>query len=41
MDDKYALPEPGFKSELVTLLFEIERLRANIGTGSTPRGNLR
>ncbi|XBH21949.1 Fic family protein [Jonesiaceae bacterium BS-20] len=36
MNSKYALPEPGFKSELVSLLFEIERLRANIGTGTTP-----
>lgn len=36
LDAMYVLPEPGFKSELVTLLFEIERLRANIGTGTTP-----
>lgn len=33
----YRLPEPEFDSELVVLLFEIERLRADIGTGSTPR----
>lgn len=32
----YALPEPSFNSELVTLLFEVERLRANVGTGTTP-----
>ncbi len=31
MDDMYRLPEPSFNSELVTLLFEIERLRTEIG----------
>lgn len=36
MADLYCLPNPAFDSELVTLLFEIERLRANIGTGDTP-----
>ena len=36
MNDKYALPEPSFDSALVATLFEIERMRANIGTGSTP-----
>ncbi|WP_449407642.1 Fic family protein [Microbacterium maritypicum] len=37
MPDLYRLPQPGFDSPLVPLLFEIERLRADIGTGSTPR----
>lgn len=37
MNNRYRLPEPAFGSELVTLLFEIERLRANIGAGTTPR----
>lgn len=36
MSDIYRLPQPEFGSELVTLLFEIERLRADIGTGTTP-----
>ena len=36
MDNMYKLPEPAFNSELVTLLFEIERLRTDIGRGSTP-----
>lgn len=33
----YKLPQPSFNSDLVSLLFEIERLRVNIGTGTTPR----
>lgn len=37
MTDLYRLPQPGFTSPLVPLLFEIERLRADIGTGTTPR----
>lgn len=36
MEDNYALPEPSFKSELTSLLFEVERLRASIGVGTTP-----
>lgn len=36
MDNMYKLPEPAFNSELVTLLFEIERLRTDIGQGTTP-----
>lgn len=36
MSEMYALPEPAFDSDLVALLFEIERLRANVGSGSTP-----
>ncbi len=37
MNDMYRLPEPAFNSELVTLLFEIERLRTDIGRGTTPK----
>ncbi len=37
MRELYRLPQPGFGSPLVPLLFEIERLRADIGTGTTPR----
>lgn len=33
----YELPQPAFDSPLVPLLFETERLRADIGTGTTPR----
>lgn len=36
MVDLYELPHPSFDSPLVPLLFEIERLRADIGTGTTP-----
>lgn len=36
MLDKYSIPEPGFGSELVATLFAIERLRADVGTGTTP-----
>ncbi len=32
----FTLPQPEFGSELVDTLFEIERLRAGIGTGTTP-----
>lgn len=34
----YSLPEPGFNSELTRLIFEIERLRANVGLSTTPAG---
>lgn len=37
MTDLYRLPQPAFDSDLVPLLFEIERLRADIGTGTTHR----
>lgn len=37
MDHFFALPKPAFDSELTSLLFEIERYRANIGVGTTPR----
>lgn len=37
MSSKYSIPRLDFGSELVATLFEIERLRADIGTGSTPR----
>lgn len=36
MHDKYAIPRLDFGTELVATLFEIERLRADIGTGTTP-----
>jgi len=36
MKDKYVIPRLDFGSELVATLFEIERLRADIGTGDTP-----
>ena len=36
MHDKYAIPRLDFGPELVATLFEIERLRADIGTGTTP-----
>lgn len=36
MSSKYSIPRLDFSSELVTTLFEIERLRADIGTGTTP-----
>jgi Fic family protein len=36
MDDKYEIPRLDFGTELVATLFEIERLRADIGTGTTP-----
>ncbi len=36
-DDLFHLPAPSFGSELVGLLFEVERLRADIGTGTTPQ----
>lgn len=36
MTNLYQLPKPAFGSELVALLFEIERLRADLGTGTTP-----
>ncbi|WP_137844799.1 Fic family protein [Microbacterium sp. 2FI] len=37
MTDKYAIPRIDFESDLVATLFAIERLRADIGTGTTPR----
>ncbi|MDF2560800.1 MAG: hypothetical protein K0R99_2246 [Microbacterium sp.] len=37
MTSLYRLPHPAFDSDLVPLLFEVERLRADIGTGTTPR----
>lgn len=37
MADLYRLPQPAFDSDLVPLLFEVERLRADIGTGTTHR----
>ncbi|MDQ1085044.1 MULTISPECIES: Fic family protein [Microbacterium] len=37
MADKYTMPRLDFESPLVAALFEIERLRADIGTGDTPR----
>ena len=37
MIDLYRLPQPAFDSELVPLLFEIERLRADVGVGTTHR----
>ncbi len=37
MVDKYTMPRLDFESPLVATLFEIERLRADIGTGDTPR----
>lgn len=37
MTDKYSIPRLDFESSLVATLFEIERLRADIGTGDTPR----
>ncbi|MGQ7310957.1 Fic family protein [Microbacterium arabinogalactanolyticum] len=37
MPELYRLPPLSFGSDLVATLFEIERLRADIGTGSTPR----
>jgi len=36
MTSKYSIPSLDFGSELVGTLFEIERLRADIGTGTTP-----
>lgn len=36
MSDKYTIPRLDFGSDLVATLFEIERLRADIGTGTTP-----
>lgn len=36
MDNMYRLPTPSFESELTGLLFDIERLRANVGLGTTP-----
>src|SRR5687767_6215294 len=36
MSGKYSIPRLDFGSELVATLFEIERLRADIGTGTTP-----
>lgn len=36
MRNMFHLPEPAFESELVSLLFEIERQRASIGAGTTP-----
>jgi len=35
--DKYSMPRLDFESPLVATLFEIERLRADIGTGDTPK----
>ena len=35
--DLYHLPQPAFDSELVPLLFEVERLRAGLGAGATHR----
>jgi|SRR5690625_2475635 len=35
MENFYRLPQPAFDSELTSLLFEIERYRASIGTGTT------
>lgn len=37
MPGKYSIPTLDFGSELVATLFEIERLRADIGSGDTPR----
>src|SRR5688572_27041377 len=37
MTDKYAIPRLDFESDLVATLFAIERLRADIGTGTTRR----
>ncbi|GAA3931423.1 Fic family protein [Microbacterium soli] len=37
MPDLYRIPPLSFDSDLVATLFEIERLRADIGTGDTPR----
>lgn len=37
MTDKYVIPSLDFESKLVATLFEIERLRSDIGTGDTPR----
>lgn len=37
MSSKYSIPRLDFGSELVATLFEMERLRADNGTGSTPR----
>ena len=37
MTDKYVIPRLDFESQLVAILFEIERLRSDIGTGDTPR----
>lgn len=37
MTDLYRLPPLSFDSDLVATLFEIERLRADLGTGDTPR----
>ena len=36
MTDLYRFPKPEFDSTLMRLLFEVERLRADIGTGTTP-----
>lgn len=36
MNHMYALPEPEFNSDLVALIFEIERLRSEVGLGTTP-----
>ena len=36
MTDKYTIPRLDFESQLVAILFEIERLRSDIGTGDTP-----
>lgn len=35
MTDLYRMPQPAFDSALVPLLFEIERLRADVGSGTT------
>lgn len=37
MPNNYTIPRLDFESPLVAILFEIERLRADIGTGDTPR----
>ena len=37
MTDLYRLPSLSFDSDLVAALFEVERLRADIGAGDTPR----
>lgn len=40
MNDKYALPPVDFGSDLVRYAFEIERLRGNLGGGTTPARTL-
>lgn len=37
MESTFSIPRLDFGSDLVATLFEIERLRADIGTGDTPR----